>query len=363
MRLHELEAWTLEVVSHVREKRTWEDARVELKANLPLPPEKAARRLAGHANAARGAQILWLVGVDEQDGVVGVGDAELQEWWPQVARWFEGIEPSLTDLRVPTGDRLVLALLFPTDRPPYVVKNPKGGAPQFEVPWRDGTRIRTAKREELLRLLLPARLTPSFETISARVSVNWRPSGKGTFTTQIRGTLYQARMLDAPVVLPSHRTEGRLIAPNDSTLVEVAGLSLTEALRPAGRTDGWIYQTVGMNRPPQHRSMIPAGQLQLDGPGRVNLEGYLSDMSWDLLETLVDAGPIALEIEADVLEGAGPVTVRIDLGLPESDSEIPGEEDPVDLTEPLPRNKTLSLRWTFQAPRDCGVDGSPQAPR
>lgn len=40
---------------------------------------------------------------------------------------------------------------------PFVVTASKGGYPDFIVPWRDGTRLRAARREDLLRILVPVR--------------------------------------------------------------------------------------------------------------------------------------------------------------------------------------------------------------
>jgi hypothetical protein len=55
MRRAELEAWVLEVLERVEQGKPVEDSRVELKREWP-DPERAARRIAGHANAARGEQ-------------------------------------------------------------------------------------------------------------------------------------------------------------------------------------------------------------------------------------------------------------------------------------------------------------------
>jgi hypothetical protein len=71
----EIEAWTLRVVDQVRRQVSIEDARVEPKSDW-LDPKRAARRLAGHANAARGATILWIIGLDEANGVVGINSAD-----------------------------------------------------------------------------------------------------------------------------------------------------------------------------------------------------------------------------------------------------------------------------------------------
>lgn len=64
MRQSDIEYWALSIIDRVKSKQPIEDSRVELKASWP-DPKKAARRLAGHANAARGEPILWLVGIND----------------------------------------------------------------------------------------------------------------------------------------------------------------------------------------------------------------------------------------------------------------------------------------------------------
>ena len=124
MKPHQLETWVLKIIEN---GQPVEDSRVELKADWLLP-DKAARRIAGHANAARGAQILWLVGVDEEQGrVVGVNFNELSEWFEQVKSQFDGLCPDLYNINVSIDDKTIAALLFDTQRAPYVVKNPAFG--------------------------------------------------------------------------------------------------------------------------------------------------------------------------------------------------------------------------------------------
>lgn len=70
MRTHELENWVLCLIERVNVKQGVEDTRVELKTEW-IEPKKAAWGLAGHANAASGEPVLWVIGVDEDRGVVG----------------------------------------------------------------------------------------------------------------------------------------------------------------------------------------------------------------------------------------------------------------------------------------------------
>lgn len=165
----ELEVWVHQIADLVKAGKNIEDSRVELKAAWPTEHQKIARRIAGHANAAGGEPILWIIGLDEKSkSVTGASGADLENWWPQVKSYFPNqFAPELLkDLAVPVDNTSVVALLMATDRAPYLVKNPAGGAIDAEVPWREGTSVRTARREDLLRILVPVSRLPVIEVIS-----------------------------------------------------------------------------------------------------------------------------------------------------------------------------------------------------
>ena len=100
MRTCEIEAWALRAIDRVEKHQPNEDSRVELKAVWPDGPEKAARQIAGHANALHGEPILWVIGVDEKQGVSGASQNDLANWWPQVKVQFDGPVPILQDVLV-----------------------------------------------------------------------------------------------------------------------------------------------------------------------------------------------------------------------------------------------------------------------
>jgi len=157
----ELELWAREIVATVLSKQPVEDSTVELKANW-IEPEKAAERLAGHANASRGASILWLIGVDERNSsLTNVDPIEKENWYKAVQKYFDGFAPRLQlDVNIRIQNSIVVALYFDTaHESPYVVRNTKSGGnyPEYVVPWREGTRLRSARRDELLRILIPIR--------------------------------------------------------------------------------------------------------------------------------------------------------------------------------------------------------------
>lgn len=167
----EVERRALQVFDSVRGGVRYEDARVELKSALPANPAAAARRIAGHCNAARSAWVMWIIGLGEDGRVSETRRESLGEWWPKVKGHFDGLAPDLLDLWVPTGgDWPLLALVFDCNRRPFVWKNADYGAGdkvEREVPWREGTLVRSARRDELLRVLVPPVPVPHVEVLAA----------------------------------------------------------------------------------------------------------------------------------------------------------------------------------------------------
>jgi hypothetical protein len=219
----QIEAQVLGIFDVVKSGAKYEDALVELKADWPSP-ERAARRIAGHANAARGGAILWIVGLDETNGVGALTAVDLADWWAQVQRCFDGPAPDLRDLVVQTPDGPIHALHFDVARSPYVVKNPTFGSAgsgpiEREVPWREGTALRTARREDLVRLLVPVLRLPEVEILDANVigreSSDSRTSRmeaddpntvEQMFDLYMNLEMYVTPPRDELVVLPVHRT-------------------------------------------------------------------------------------------------------------------------------------------------------------
>jgi len=155
----EVDVWAGEIVEAVLANQRIEDSRVELKSSWP-EPRKAADRLAAHANAARGTSILWLIGVDEKIcKLVNVDPVELANWLKSVESFFDGFAPRLPiDVNLRVDGNTVVALYFETQQgAPFVVKSTKGSYPEFIVPWREGTALRAARREDLLKILVPIR--------------------------------------------------------------------------------------------------------------------------------------------------------------------------------------------------------------
>lgn len=95
MRSFDIEARAFRIVDRVNAGQAVEDALVEIKSAC-IEPDKAARRIAAMANAARGEPVLWIVGVDEKAATVpGVPASEFASWWQRVERRFDEVTPSI----------------------------------------------------------------------------------------------------------------------------------------------------------------------------------------------------------------------------------------------------------------------------
>lgn len=176
MNSRQIESWALRTIDCVKSGQPNEDFLVELKREW-TDKHKAARRIAGHANAARGESILWLIGVDEIEGVIGASSADLASWYPAVESCFSELAPRMIPLNIPVDGVTVVALLFETDRAPFVIKNPVfgssgGGAVELEVPWRENTSVRSARRSEIIRLLAPLELLPEIQILNLHLNAN-----------------------------------------------------------------------------------------------------------------------------------------------------------------------------------------------
>jgi hypothetical protein len=179
----QLEAWVHKVLDLVEAKKKIEDDRVELKREFLANASKAARRIAAHANDSRGDLCLLIIGADEKEGIIGANDVEFSSWWPQIASQFNGIAPDIIHhLSIPRGDsKHVVAVLLDSTRAPYVIQNPDFGTSktpiEFEVPFRQGVHTRSARREDMLKILAPLAALPECEVISCSAGQGSDPRG------------------------------------------------------------------------------------------------------------------------------------------------------------------------------------------
>lgn len=159
----------LQVVEIVLSGAKVEDARVELKTIWPTDHARAARQIAGLANASGGSDVIWVVGVDEDAHEVRTPQpVELQNWWGAVRRRFAEVAPEMPSLVVPVSpQQSVTALKFDTSRTPYLVTTDGLRGVDREVPWREGNATRSAHRHEVLRTVVEAARIPHIEPVGA----------------------------------------------------------------------------------------------------------------------------------------------------------------------------------------------------
>lgn len=288
MRAHDLEAWVGDVVNSVCSQGLVEDSRVELKASW-IDAEKCARQLAAHANASHGEPILWVFGVDERNASVsGVDPFEFEGWYKQVQSWFDGYAPELiTHLNIRIGSQGVVALYFHTATyAPYVVTNSKGGYPEFSVPWRDGTRVRAARRDELLRLLLPIVKEPRLRLASAKLTMNSGPGWSGSTLMQrdtwtFDGLVYITPSDDRRVVIPYSQCSVWITIPGYSTFsyrlpAMFHSLNYHLPKNPEKKTMKFLNNEIDITPPPPRESYTikcADSELLADGPGSARLVG------------------------------------------------------------------------------------------
>ena len=230
MRRQQLELIVIKAVERVLSGRSNEDSRIEFKATWP--DISKVRQLAGHANSARSEEIIWIIGVDEKAGkLTNPESQDAAQWWAQMSKRFdERIAPELMDLVVPVGNSgAVTALLFQTDRSPYVITVPSVGAVEREVPMRDGTRTRSATRYELLRLLTPAANLPTFAVLDASLRLREEEEEE-----ELRGSVfgwvnfYIEQPIDASAFFPEHGMSSSVEAYKDGLLHHSLNLRVRE---------------------------------------------------------------------------------------------------------------------------------------
>jgi len=276
----QIEVRVLEVIKCVEEKKFTEDSWLELKREWPFDHAQAARRLAGQANAAQGEPILWIIGLDEKHGVIGAHEEELANWFPQVQKHFDSLSPELAHcLTVPTVRGPVVALLFNTDRAPYLVEIP--GTDKREVPWRSANRTRSAFRKELLTLLSTVQSVPSFEALSGRMTASLQggQATPGAMTFALSLGLYATLELAQNAVIPFHRCSCWLEIPDVITRVPFDTLRLNPPFRERFATYREVFQ--GTSHPPEPDSLTIGGtdsEVIIYGPGAVRFSAKIESV-------------------------------------------------------------------------------------
>ncbi|MBU1108983.1 MAG: ATP-binding protein [Candidatus Riflebacteria bacterium] len=212
MKKQEIEFKVLDIIERLEKGQPIEDDMIELKAEWPRDHFRAARRIGAHANAARGEPIMWLIGIDEKKGVVGADFEELSIWFAKVrSRFDQLLAPNLISLAIPYDGKTVVALIFETERSPFVIRIPDStGIVTHEVPWREANSTRSARRSDLIKLLYPIQKKPSLEIIDGRIELQRAIAGVSQITTyqwNLSMKVYVVTYSSETLVIPFHRCE------------------------------------------------------------------------------------------------------------------------------------------------------------
>jgi hypothetical protein len=305
VRRQQLEARVLQIVDLVTSGIQVEDNRVEIKADWPDDIRKTARQIAGHANAAGGDEILWIIGLDERRHRLNAATStEVQGWWSRVERCFSEVTPDLEVLNVPTPHGgSVVALTFETSRSPYLVTT-GGNAPEREVPWRAGNGTRSAKRSEILQSVVGESQVPRLELVRGVAFFNasqghpdgWRarqedPAGV-IEVVEAQGTLRCYLEASQPVTLPEHKWKGSLRCGETSADInlKVVGPRAVTGSSPSG---GSRWEDRGVV------AYVPSSGLHVHGSDAIVIR-FRVELDSSLKETLRDCDRVDIHVKFPV---------------------------------------------------------------
>ncbi|MBC2933043.1 hypothetical protein [Nocardioides sp. zg-1228] len=311
MRSQQLEARVLHLVEQVLAGSRVEDDRVECKGVWPTDHRKAARQIAGLANAAAGEAILWIVGLDEDSSrLVESGSVEPSSWWGQVFKVFAGVAPEPRWLHVPVAEHgSVTAVLFDTSRAPYVVTTDGRGGVHREIPWRTSGSTRSAHRSEILRAVVGEAQVPQIEPISGHCRITHEAlKHDGSMKAELSINLKVEAYVEASqsVTLPEHRWDLRVRVGGHKLPLEGEIQGPREYL---GRGEGFLERISGGRYGPIGSIVaIPGSGLTVAGSERITMQLHSRFMcdDPDLLATIQRAQ--RLHVEADfpiALSGRG----------------------------------------------------------
>lgn len=281
----QIEAWALAIIDDSRAGRRVEDDRVELKESF-VEPAKAARRIAGLANAARTEPFLLLVGIKECVGPVALpSEPEFSRWWAQVTSFLDPVPPRLEHIVVEG----VQVLHLEPDRPPYLVKHkqdPADNSGLWEVPWREGAATRSARHTDLIRLLVSRARVPDFQVLRANGATGFTDKHEPSLSVDV--TLYIVPQTPERLVLPIHQCSMEARWDGRDEYVEMRG-----GLVPLGERKS---KTIHYG----------ADEVVVDGPGRIRMSGFTLVQ----IEEIAVAKVIHLRMHLDPLPESDHVTVE-----------------------------------------------------
>lgn len=328
MRAIDLETKVITAVDQIRAGQQVEHDFIECKRDWPQ--ESKARQLAASLNRAGGDPVIYIIGIDEKTAEISdVIGTEVSDWWGQITPKFDQAPPEMVrHMSVPVGDEgeHVVAVAFASDRAPYVVKTGLGN-PTLEIPIREGTSTRTARRDELLRMLIPAVRLPQIVVLEADLYAAFHPAlpplnafpGRDELLTcsgQLK--IYVEHNGSDIVTMPAHGMSGRITVVGEKFELDVVP-PMETATAPSG------LQTVSFQR--------PSDGVIISGPRSVSLGLTVRGLTPQEMLLFHTSDEIELEVALEVLHSTKPMKINVTLmrdgksnmGV---DDEAPGGKTP-----------------------------------
>lgn len=304
----EIELRAIEIVRRVKSNLKVEDDLVELKSRL-TEPVNFAKTIAGLANAARGEEALVIVGVDEKTGAVSPNiETDLASFWAKVASFFDGPCPDHRVVVAHLDEGPVTVFVLDTEAAPFVVSSQAGAkeAGSLEVPWRSGTSTRRARRNDLLKLLVPRMHSPSIEVLDLTMAMRQidRSAGAPQVLINLQADLYVTSISERRTWYPdslvtvsitfgenhSLKLDGGLYSVDTSDLLRntiSAGFTRTAAdLRVDGCGPAWLLASSLRTRDPADACCFDAMLEAEDVAARVEFSAAGADSPHRLATTL-----------------------------------------------------------------------------
>jgi hypothetical protein len=245
--------------------------------------------------------------------------------------------PVFRTFQILVGDHTCYALAFDSEEVPFLIKNPSKGTQsteviEFEVPWREGTMVRSARRGELLSILYRRGPLPDFELLSAIYGVESQKSvNEVKATGTIRLEIYIVPRSDDPVVLPLRRISWSIDHPkaSDITLGGHNSYLQPELRAILGQIGSTSHNRVVVQASENRKSRVRSSEIILFGPELLNITFHLSG-SREVLSCIAPiSGRARFEVGADRI----PITLHFETPPPVSISvDAPKSGDPSDLT-------------------------------
>ncbi|BCW40336.1 hypothetical protein StoSoilB3_18710 [Arthrobacter sp. StoSoilB3] len=324
MRAIDLETRVITAVDQIRAGHQVENDFIECKRDWPS--DNKARQLAGSLNRAGGDPVIYIIGIDETTGKVhDVSGTDPLNWWTQITPKFDQTPPEMIrHMTVPVAERgeHVVAVAFASDRAPYVVKTGSAN-PSLEVPMRESTGTRTARRDELLRMLIPAANLPECISLEGFLHAEYSPAAK-------KGTGLGGQIDDQKESLTCYGQLRVFFAHNGRETVTAPTHGMTGTLH----VDDESYQVAVRPRPlPSEKQPSPSAApiatrdgVTVTTSGAVLLSLSVPDIPVKSREKLKANKEWALEIQMEVLGAVRPLYVTANLSRSRGSSKSANHE-------------------------------------